>query len=98
MVEGLDGVLVDITRLSIVAMLSAVEEAEFGFVRDQVGLSDSALSKQVATLREHEYLAVDKRPVGSRYRRWLRLTEQGRRALHRHVNTLHTIATNTRSP
>jgi predicted transcriptional regulator len=38
------------TRLSIVSLLAASEWAEFQFIRDSVGLSDSALSKQLATL------------------------------------------------
>ncbi|WP_256388112.1 transcriptional regulator, partial [Allokutzneria sp. NRRL B-24872] len=47
----LDQVLLDPTRLSIVALLAASEWCEFAFVRDSVELSDSALSKQISTLR-----------------------------------------------
>lgn len=92
---GLDATLTDPTRLSIVALLSAVEEAEFSFVRDNTGLSDSALSKQISTLREHGYLSVDKRRVGDHHRRWLRLTDAGRGRLHGHVAALQAIAANT---
>ena len=38
-------------RLSIVALLAAAEWAEFKFIRDSVGLSDSAL-QQLTTLEE----------------------------------------------
>jgi Winged helix DNA-binding domain len=33
------------TRLSVVALLAAADWADFAFIRDQLGLSDSALSK-----------------------------------------------------
>ena len=38
------------TRLSLVAFLAATGWADFAVLRDSVGLSDSALSKQLATL------------------------------------------------
>ena len=38
------------TRLSSVALLAAADWAEFTFVRDRLGMSDSALSKQLSTL------------------------------------------------
>ena len=53
MVAELDQLLLDPTRLAIVSLLTAAEWAEFGFVRDSVGLSDSALSKQVTTLSKN---------------------------------------------
>ena len=65
------------TRLSIVALLAAADWVEFSFVRDQLGLSDSALSKQLSTLEEAGYVAID-RPVRDRRRRVLaRLTPAG---------------------
>ena len=39
------------TRLAIVSLLAASEWADFKFIRDSVGLSDSALSKQLTTWR-----------------------------------------------
>jgi hypothetical protein len=41
-----DQALLDPTRFSIVSLLAAAHWAEFGFVRDCLGVSDSALSKQ----------------------------------------------------
>ena len=40
------------TRLSLVALLAATEWADFKFLRDSAGLSDSALSKQLTTLED----------------------------------------------
>ena len=44
------------TRLSIVSLLAATEWADFKFIRDSIGLSDSALSKQLTTLEDAGYV------------------------------------------
>ena len=53
------------TRLAIVSLLAAVEWADFKFIRDEVHLSDSALSKQLTTLEEAGYVEIRKSFVGS---------------------------------
>jgi DNA-binding MarR family transcriptional regulator len=79
------------TRLSIVALLAATDWADFAFVRDQLGLSDSALSKQLATLEEAGYLTIE-RPLCDRRRRVrARLTPLGRRRFEGHVAALRGI-------
>jgi DNA-binding transcriptional ArsR family regulator len=90
--SGLDPALLDPTRFSIVSLLVATRWADFGFVRDAVGLSDSALSKQITTLARLTYVEVEKGYVGKRPRTWLRLSPAGREALGRHVAGLNEIA------
>ena len=93
----LDQLLLDPTRLAIVSLLSAAEWAQFGFVRNSVRLSDSALSKQVTTLSRNDYVEVHKGYVGKRPRTWLRLTDTGRDALAGHITALQAIAEKARS-
>ena len=88
-----DPLLLDPTRLSIVSLLAAAHWAEFGWVRDAVKMSNSALSKQVTNLNKQGYVEVEKGYVGKRPRTWLNLTESGRRALQAHVDALQRIAT-----
>lgn len=79
------------TRLSIVALLAAVDWVDFAFVRDRLELSDSALSKQFATLEDAGYITID-RPVTERRRRVrVRLTPAGRHAFDGHVGALRRI-------
>jgi DNA-binding MarR family transcriptional regulator len=79
------------TRLSIVALLAAVDWVDFAFVRDRLELSDSALSKQFATLEEAGYITME-RPVMDRRRRVrVRLTPTGRAAFDGHVAALREI-------
>jgi DNA-binding MarR family transcriptional regulator len=72
-------------------LLAAVDWVDFAFVRDRLGLSDSALSKQFTTLEEAGYITVE-RPVSDRRRRVrVRLTGPGRRAFEGHVAALRQI-------
>jgi DNA-binding MarR family transcriptional regulator len=88
---AMDPLLLDPTRLSIVALLVGTQWAEFGWVRDSVGLSDSDLSKQITKLSNTGYLEVRKGYVGKRPRTWLSLTESGHQALRAHVAALRKI-------
>jgi DNA-binding MarR family transcriptional regulator len=88
----LDDLLSHPVRFSIVALLAATDRAEFSFVRDQVEISDSMLSKQMSALEQAGYVRVRKGFVGKRARTWLSLTSQGRRTFARHLSALETIA------
>jgi DNA-binding transcriptional ArsR family regulator len=79
------------TRLSIVSTLAAMEWADFGHLRDAVGLSDSALSKQVTILEEAGYVTVRKGFIGKRARTSVQLNEVGRAAFLSHVAALQQI-------
>lgn len=82
------------TRLSIVALLAATDWVDFAFVRDRLELSDSALSKQFATLEDAGYIVID-RPTQNRRRRvHVRLTDTGRDAFDGHVAALRQIVDN----
>jgi len=79
------------TRLSIVSLLTASEWAEFKYLRDQVGLTDSALSKQLTTLEEAGYIDIRKAFIGKRPRTSVRLSADGQRAFAGHVAALQQI-------
>jgi DNA-binding MarR family transcriptional regulator len=87
----LDPLLADATRLSILALLASSHWPEFGFVRDSVAISDSALSKQISTLEKNHYVDVKKGYVGKRPRTWLNITQAGLAALTLHVRALERI-------
>ncbi|MEP9385093.1 transcriptional regulator [Nocardioides cheoyonin] len=79
------------TRLTLVATLAAADWAEFGYLRERLNLSDSALSKQLATLEDAGYVATERRLDGSRHRLRARLTDRGREAFEGHVAALRQI-------
>jgi DNA-binding MarR family transcriptional regulator len=92
-----DEVIHPSTRLAIVALLASADWMEFSFVRDRLGLSDSALSKQFATLEGVGYITIE-RPLTNRRRRvQVRLTEVGRHAFQRHVAALREVVATAES-
>ncbi|OKI02510.1 transcriptional regulator [Streptomyces sp. CB02923] len=88
---GFDELIHPSTRLSVVALLAATEWADFPFIRDSLSLSDSALSKQLHTLEEAEYLEIQKEGGGRKRRTKVRLTDRGRTAFEGHVAALRAI-------
>ncbi len=90
--HSLDDVLQSSVRLSLVAALSGVEKADFRTLRDTVEVSDSALSKQLATLEDASYVEIGKERAGRHARTWAWLTEEGAAAFQRHMEALHAIA------
>lgn len=76
------------TRLAIVSLLAAAQWADFKYIRDELGLSDSALSKQLSTLESAGYVEIRKGFVGKRPRTSASLSRDGRRAFEQHVAAL----------
>jgi DNA-binding MarR family transcriptional regulator len=83
------------TRLGIVSLLAASQSADFKFIRDSLGLSDSALSKQLTILEDAGYAQIRKGFVGKRPRTSARLTAAGRTAFEQHVAALQEIVSHS---
>jgi DNA-binding MarR family transcriptional regulator len=90
-VARFDEIIHPSTRLSIVALLAAVDWAEFAFVRDHLELSDSALSKQLTTLEDAGYVTMQRTVSSGRQRVRIQLTPRGRTALQGHAAALRTL-------
>ena len=78
-------------RLSIMACLAEVQEAEFSFVMETVEINAPTCSKQITALEQAGYVAIRKGALGRRPRTWLSLTPAGRAALRAYLATLQTI-------
>jgi len=78
-------------RLQVCGLLAAVTDMDFATVREQVGVSDSVLSKHVRQLEEAGYVTVRKSTRASRMRTNLALTPAGRTAFDAHVAELRRI-------
>jgi DNA-binding MarR family transcriptional regulator len=85
-------------RLSIVALLAPADWVEFGFLRDTIGTSDSALSKQISALANAGYVAVRKGRAQGVRRTHMKLTPEGRRAFQSHAAALEQIVAAARAP
>lgn len=92
MPPALDAVIHPIPRLRICALLDPVTEEEFSTLRDLLGTTDSALSKQLATLADALYVTQRRAARGGRSRVWVALTPSGRQAFHQHIAALAELA------
>lgn len=79
-------------RLQICALLAPTHGLSFGQVREQVGLSDSALSKHLRSLEGQGYVAIAREVTGGRRTTQVTLTPAGRHALCGHVSELQRLA------
>ena len=79
------------TRSSIVALLASTDWADFSFVRDRLGMSDSALSKQFLILEVAGYVTIDRLVTNRRRRVRVCLTDDGRKAFEGHVVALQSV-------
>jgi DNA-binding MarR family transcriptional regulator len=88
---GFDELIHAPTRLQIVSLLAAAQWADFQYIRDELGLSDSALSKQLSTLESAGYIEIRRSFVGKRPRTSASLSAAGRQAFEQHVAALQRI-------
>ncbi|MBO3084722.1 transcriptional regulator [Cellulomonas fengjieae] len=94
MTSALDPVIHPVHRLQVCAMLDAATTLETSVIKHQLGLSASALSKQVAALIDAGYVRQDRSGPDSR-KVWLSLTKAGSAAYHGHVAALQAIVAQT---
>lgn len=96
--DGFDPVIHAPNRLRICALLSAVEQAEFAFVQERLGVSASVLSKHVSVLVDAGYVKQSRAVRDTRQRVWLSLTKEGRAAYKAHVAALQAIVGTPEGP
>jgi DNA-binding transcriptional ArsR family regulator len=78
---GIDRVIHEPARLMIVALLAAVEEADFQYLRQTTGLTQGNLSAHLSKLEEAGYVAIEKAFRGKYPLTICRLTERGKQVL-----------------
>ncbi len=88
---NLDANVVAPARLKLLTALTAVSEAEFCTIRDTLQVSDSVLSKHIASLETVDYVKRRKGVHRGRRTTWISLTPRGREALSAHVAALRAL-------
>jgi len=75
-------------RLTLMAYLYVVEQADFVFLMRQTGMTQGNLSSHLSKLEDAGYVAVEKSFKGKKPHTMLRLTEEGREALRRYRQSM----------
>lgn len=84
----LDRVIHEPGRLMIVALLSAVERADFLYLQHETGMNKGTLSSHLSLLEEAGYVEIEKTYRGKVPRTLLGLTQAGRSAFEQYRRTL----------
>ncbi len=75
-------------RLGIMSILVAVEEAEFNFLKERLGMTDGNLSAHLRKLEEASYISVKKEFIARKPRTSYSITAKGRRAFEAYLRQL----------
>ncbi|MFI7589134.1 winged helix-turn-helix domain-containing protein [Spongisporangium articulatum] len=78
---GFEEVVHQRARLAVLAVLAEAGEADFGFLKSTLGLTDGNLGRHLAVLAEAGLVRQRKDTEGRRPRTWVTITGQGRSAL-----------------
>lgn len=89
--RALDDVIHSRIRLSVMALLASVEDAEFTFLRDRVGTTDGNLSTHLSRLQESGYVDVERELEGRRAVSRYHLTAEGRQAFRAYVERMEAL-------
>jgi DNA-binding MarR family transcriptional regulator len=86
--NGLDDVVHQKHRLGILTITAEARQAEFGYLREALGLTAGNLSRHLTVLEEAGLVQVEKGYKGRRPRTWVRITSRGRSALAAELDVL----------
>ena len=95
--NGLDDTVHQRHRLGVLT-ITAEAKAEFGYLRDALGLTAGNLSRHLTVLEEAGLVQVEKGYAGRRPRTWVRITSHGRAALAAELAALTELMRRHRDP
>ena len=79
--SGIDETVHQRHRLGILTITAEAQRADFGYLREALGLTPGNLSRHLTVLEDAGMVQVEKGYEGRRPRTWVRITGQGRAAL-----------------
>jgi predicted ArsR family transcriptional regulator len=85
---GIDDTVHQRHRLGILTITAEARQADFGYLREALGLTPGNLSRHLTVLEEAGLVQVEKGYEGRRPRTWVRITRQGRAALGAELSAL----------
>ncbi|MCX7872253.1 MAG: transcriptional regulator [Verrucomicrobiae bacterium] len=94
--QQLDRVIHEKGRLAIMSLLAANPQLSFTELRDILNMTDGNLTSHLKTLQTEGYVAITKTFENSRSLTTFSLTEKGRKAFEKYLDTLEQILKETR--
>lgn len=96
--QRLDDTVHQRVRLGILAVLTEADQADFGFLKDALALTDGNLSRHLQVLEEAGYVTISKTFEGRRPRTWACCTKRGRAAFASEVAALRDLLAGIEEP
>lgn len=87
-IARLDETIHQRVRLGILAVLTEADQADFGYLKEVLDLTDGNLSRHLGVLEEAGLVKINKGYEGKRPRTWVNATRKGRIAFAGHVAAL----------
>jgi len=94
----LDDVVHQRVRLGILAVLAEADQADFGYLKESLGLTDGNLSRHLQVLEEAGFVHITKAFEGRRPRTWVSPTKPGRAAFARELAALRELIASVDAP
>jgi DNA-binding MarR family transcriptional regulator len=88
---GLDDTVHQRHRLGVLTITAEAQRADFGYLRDALGLTPGNLSRHLTVLEDAGLVQVEKGYEGRRPRTWVRITRDGRKALAAELSALNEL-------
>jgi DNA-binding MarR family transcriptional regulator len=93
---GLDRLIHEPARFSILTALSAVESADYLFLQRLTGLTEGNLSSHLSKLEDSELVQIEKRFLDKKPHTQVQISEKGRNAIENHWNQLEILRKDTK--
>ena len=90
-ISTLDRVIHEPSRLMIVALLSAVDQADFLYLQRETGMNKGTLSSHLSRLEEAGYVEITKTYRGKVPQTLLKLTPAGRKSFSQYRSRLKSL-------
>lgn len=94
---GLDRLIHEPARLSIMTALSACKSADYLFLQRLTGLTTGNLTSHIAKLEEGGLIQIEKRFVDKKPNTQVQITDKGRAAIEQHWKQLEDLRKDSRA-
>ena len=85
---SLDGTLLSPTRMAIIVLLAMYEEADFTFLKNELGMSDGNLGANMRKLEDENYITSRKMFVGRKPKTSYRINAYGLEKLKNFIESM----------
>ncbi|AIR98938.1 winged helix-turn-helix domain-containing protein [Streptomyces glaucescens] len=96
--RALDDTVHQRVRLGVLTIAHEADRVDFGFLKEQLAVTDGNLSRHLRVLEDSGLITVEKGYAGRRPRTWVALTREGAHALDAELRALRALVRRLETP